>query len=98
MCKLRSNFTVDSMRKVADETYPSLMLLSTLFGHCLAICINSVLLLAFTPNDEIKISQYISIASSVLIMTKTFTEVLDFQNSEKSPQEVVLTLIKLHTL
>ena len=90
MSKLRSNFLVDSLRKVADETHPSLMLLSTLFGHCLAICINSVLLLAFTPTEEIKISQYISIASSVLIMTKTFAEVLDFKIVKNHPKRLFL--------
>ena len=88
MSKLTSNFLVNSLTKVADETHPSLMLLSTLFGHCLAICINSVLLLAFTPNEEIKISQYISIASSVLIMTKTFAEVLDFKIVKNHPKRL----------
>ena len=54
-----------------------LELINALFGPCLTICLNSVLLW-YTPTEEIKWSQYISIGFSLFILTKTFAGAIGF--------------------
>ena len=52
-------------------------LTNALFGPCLTICFNSVLLW-YTPTEEIKWSQYLSIGFSLFVLTKTFAGAIGF--------------------
>ena len=52
-------------------------LTNALFGCCLTICLNSVLLW-YTPTEEMKWSQYLSIGFSLFVLTKTLAGGLSF--------------------
>ena len=54
-----------------------LELINALFGPCLTICLNSVLLW-YTPTEEIKWSQCLSIGFSLFVITKTFAGAIGF--------------------
>jgi hypothetical protein len=67
----------------------SLELTSALFGPSLTICLNSVLLW-YTPNEEIKWSQYVSIGFSLFILTKTIAGALSFDVEKIRQQRSLL--------
>ena len=69
----------------------SLELTSALFGPCLTICLNSVLLW-YTPNEEMKWSQYVSIGFSSVVLTKAFAGALSF-HVEQIIKQRSITLI-----
>ena len=59
-----------------------LELTSTLFGSCLSVCLNSVLLFC-TPKGEFNWSQYVSICFSLLMITKAFAGALYFDSDHE---------------
>ena len=77
-----------------NDSVLSLQLISALFGRSLKICLNSVLLW-YTPYEEIKWSQYVSIGFSLVVLTKAFAGALSFDVEQIMKQRSITLICSL---
>ena len=67
----KSDYNRDDLRLFLD-------IMKTMFGSCLSICLQSVLL-AYSKVEDIKVTQILSICFGFIVITKTTAEMLSFK-------------------
>ena len=67
----KNDYNRDDLRLFLD-------IMKTIFGSCLSICLQSVLL-AYSKVEDIKLTQILSICFGLIVVTKTTAEMLSFK-------------------